>query len=229
MADLGGKSHSDEKRGATHRLVGFHDRRHRPFRHDGSELLLEPTQALERVLDRVDGFLKDVLQGRLMTTRKRKYTPIPLPATRQSRRGWRQKLFVASNGTERASMETATIIGLDLAKRSFQANGAQADGSVAFRKKLTREKSSAFLPSRRAASSPWRPAGAPITGVGLSAHRAKPVPPEPDGPPTSGLARTTIHRIVTAASCVAISVARFSIRNSRKPRPWAFTTLAVSR
>src|SRR6185312_8795531 len=26
----------------------------------------------------------DVLQGRLMTTRKRKYAPIPLPATRQS-------------------------------------------------------------------------------------------------------------------------------------------------
>src|SRR5277367_3573324 len=30
-------------------------------------------------------------------------------------------------------------------------------------------KSSAFLPSSHAASSPWRPAGAPITGVGLSA------------------------------------------------------------
>ena len=34
---------------------------------------------------------RDVLQGRLMTTRKRKYAPILLPATRQSRRGWRQK------------------------------------------------------------------------------------------------------------------------------------------
>ena len=33
----------------------------------------------------------DVLQGRLMTTRNRKYAPILLPATRQSRRGWRQK------------------------------------------------------------------------------------------------------------------------------------------
>src|ERR1700685_4859361 len=54
-------------------------------------------------------------------------------------------MFVASHGTERASMETATIIGLDLAKRSFQAHGAQADGSVAFRKKLTREKVLGFL------------------------------------------------------------------------------------
>jgi hypothetical protein len=61
VADLGGKSHRDEKRGATHRLVGFHDRRHRPFRHDESELLLEPTQALERIFDRVDPFLKDDL------------------------------------------------------------------------------------------------------------------------------------------------------------------------
>ena len=42
-------------------------------------------------------------------------------------------------------MEAATIIGLDLAKRSFQAHGALADGSVAFRKKLTREKVLGFL------------------------------------------------------------------------------------
>src|SRR5271154_571355 len=48
-------------------------------------------------------------------------------------------MFVASHRTERASMKKASIIGLDLAKRSFQAHGALADGSVAFRKKLTRE------------------------------------------------------------------------------------------
>ena len=42
-------------------------------------------------------------------------------------------------------MEAATIIGLDLAKRSFQTHGALADGSVAFRKKLTREKVLGFL------------------------------------------------------------------------------------
>jgi hypothetical protein len=44
IADLGGKSHSDEKRGATHRLVGLHDRRHRPLRHDESELFLEASR-----------------------------------------------------------------------------------------------------------------------------------------------------------------------------------------
>jgi transposase len=37
-----------------------------------------------------------------------------------------------------ASMGEVSIIGLDLAKRSFQVHGAYADGSVAFRKKLTR-------------------------------------------------------------------------------------------
>ena len=42
-------------------------------------------------------------------------------------------------------MKEASIIGLDLAKRSFQAHGALADGSVAFRKKLTREKVLGFL------------------------------------------------------------------------------------
>ena len=35
-------------------------------------------------------------------------------------------------------MEHATIIGIDLAKHSCQVHGARADGSVAFRKKLSR-------------------------------------------------------------------------------------------
>ena len=42
-------------------------------------------------------------------------------------------------------MEKVSIIGLDLAKRSFQAHGALADGGVGFRKKLSREKVLAFL------------------------------------------------------------------------------------
>lgn len=42
-------------------------------------------------------------------------------------------------------MKEVIIIGLDLAKRSFQTHGACADGSVAFRRKLTREKLLAFL------------------------------------------------------------------------------------
>ena len=42
-------------------------------------------------------------------------------------------------------MEKVSIVGLDLAKRSFQAHGALAEGSVAFRKKLSREKVLAFF------------------------------------------------------------------------------------
>ena len=42
-------------------------------------------------------------------------------------------------------MERVNIIGLDLAKRRFQAHGARADGGVAFRKKLSRDKVLAFL------------------------------------------------------------------------------------
>jgi transposase len=45
-------------------------------------------------------------------------------------------------------MEKASIIGLDLAKRSFQAHGAQMDGGVAFRKKLSRDKVLGFLASQ---------------------------------------------------------------------------------
>jgi hypothetical protein len=68
-------------------------------------------------------------------------------------------------------MKEASIIGLDLAKRSFQAHGALADGSVAFERSSRARESSAFLPSGHAASSPWRPAGAHITGSGYRRRR----------------------------------------------------------
>ena len=42
-------------------------------------------------------------------------------------------------------MDEVSIIGIDLAKRSFQLHGARADGSVAFRRKLSRGKLLAFL------------------------------------------------------------------------------------
>jgi transposase len=42
-------------------------------------------------------------------------------------------------------MGEVSIIGLDLAKRAFQTHGAFSDGSVAFRKKLTRDKILTFL------------------------------------------------------------------------------------
>lgn len=47
--------------------------------------------------------------------------------------------------TKRASKEKVSIIGLDLAKRSFQMHGACADGAVAFRRKLSRDRFLAFL------------------------------------------------------------------------------------
>ena len=45
-------------------------------------------------------------------------------------------------------MEQVSIIGIDLAKRSFQLHGARADGRVVFRKKLSREKVLDFLASQ---------------------------------------------------------------------------------
>ena len=45
-------------------------------------------------------------------------------------------------------MEEVSIIGIDLAKRSFQVHGAKADGSVAYRKKLSRGKLLSFLASQ---------------------------------------------------------------------------------
>ena len=45
-------------------------------------------------------------------------------------------------------MEEVSIIGIDLAKRSFQVHGAKADGSVAYRRKLSRGKLLSFLASQ---------------------------------------------------------------------------------
>jgi hypothetical protein len=45
-------------------------------------------------------------------------------------------------------MEKASIIGVDLAKHGFQVHGACADGSVAFRKKISRVKFLPFLSSQ---------------------------------------------------------------------------------
>ena len=42
-------------------------------------------------------------------------------------------------------MEEVSIIGLDLAKNSFQLHGARADGAVVFRKKLSRSQVLKFL------------------------------------------------------------------------------------
>jgi hypothetical protein len=50
-------------------------------------------------------------------------------------------------------MEKVSIIGLDLAKRHLQTHGVRANGGVAFRRKLSRDKSSLFWPNARAASS----------------------------------------------------------------------------
>ena len=67
-------------------------------------------------------------------------------------------------------MEKVSIIGLDLAKRSFQAHGALPEGGVALRKKLSQEKVLGFFAVQpRAASSPWKPAGARTIGGGPSA------------------------------------------------------------
>jgi len=49
---------------------------------------------------------------------------------------------------EKASMGEVTIIGIDLAKNVFQLRGAASDGSVVFRKKLSRLLFARFATSR---------------------------------------------------------------------------------
>jgi transposase len=47
--------------------------------------------------------------------------------------------------SERASMKEVSIIGVDLAKNVFQLHGAAADGTVLFRKKLSRPQFQRFM------------------------------------------------------------------------------------
>ena len=77
-------------------------------------------------------------------------------------------------------MEQVRIIGIDLAKNSFQLHGARSDGSVAFRRKVTRAKLLSFLASQPrclvameacASSHHW---GREILGLG---HPVKLIPP----------------------------------------------------
>ncbi len=77
-------------------------------------------------------------------------------------------------------MEEVTIIGIDLAKRSFQVHGARADGSVAFRRKLSRGKVLSFLASQPPCTVAMEAcAGAHYWGREIAAlgHEVRLVPP----------------------------------------------------
>ena len=65
-------------------------------------------------------------------------------------------------------MEKVSIIGLDLAKRSFQAHGARADGGVGFRKRLSREKVLGFFAEQPRCVVAMEACGSAPTGGGPS-------------------------------------------------------------
>ena len=54
------------------------------------------------------------------------------------RRPWCARVVVLETTEQEASVAEASTIGLDLAKRVFQAHGADASGAVVFRKRLRR-------------------------------------------------------------------------------------------
>ena len=77
-------------------------------------------------------------------------------------------------------MEEVSIIGINLAKRSFQVHGAKADGSVAYRRKLSRGKLLGFLASQpRCTVAMEACAGAHHWGREIAAlgHEVRLVPP----------------------------------------------------
>ena len=77
-------------------------------------------------------------------------------------------------------MDKVSMIGIDLAKNSFQLHGAWADGSVAFRKKLSRAKVLEFLASQpRCAVAMEACASADCWGreIGHLGHAVQLIPP----------------------------------------------------
>jgi len=61
-------------------------------------------------------------------------------------------------------MEEVSIIGVDLAKNVFQLHGAAADGSVLFRKKLTRLQFERFMAAQPACTVAMEACAGGITG-----------------------------------------------------------------
>ena len=74
-----------------------------------------------------------------------------------------------------ASMERVSMIGIDLAKNSFQAHGARADGSVAFRRKLSRAKILDFVRARGGGFARYGAGSAalPVQGLRQDLQRAE--------------------------------------------------------
>src|SRR5215813_14714638 len=66
------------------------------------------------------------------------------------RRPWCARVVVLITTEQEASVSEASMIGLDLAKRVFQAHGADASGKVVFRKQLRRGQVLAFFAGRPA-------------------------------------------------------------------------------
>jgi transposase len=66
------------------------------------------------------------------------------------RRPWCARGVVLVTTEQEASVSEVSTIGLDLAKRVFQAHGADASGKVVFRKRLRREQVLAFFAGRPA-------------------------------------------------------------------------------
>jgi transposase len=61
------------------------------------------------------------------------------------RRPWCARVVAFVTTEQEASVSEASTIGLDLAKRVFQAHGADASGKVVFRKRLRREQVLTFF------------------------------------------------------------------------------------
>ena len=88
------------------------------------------------------------------------------------RRRWCARVVAFLTTEQEASVSEASTIGLDLAKRVFQAHGADASGKVVFRKRCGASRCLRFSLVGQRAWWRWKLAAAPTTGRVRSARLA---------------------------------------------------------
>ena len=121
-------------------------------------------------------------------------------------------------------MEEVTIVGVDLAKRVFQLHGAAADGTVVFRKKLSRAQFLPFLAAQPACTVAMAAEivdSVPTTGTGMPSTSNSTSRPARQAPttssPASGSRRSSRTRCSTCDPAPTTST-RWLYRPWRRPR-----------
>ena len=162
VADLDGKSHGDEKRGAAHRLEGFHDRRHGPVDQAIGRSRGGPTTKIDVIVDALgnplalrltDGQAHDITQAEALVAEAQ-------PEALLGDKGYDADAFIKSLEaraiTSRSSRQSLTARSLAIATSPSTPNATSS--SVSFNSSNSSEASRPA--TKKLPAIPRRPASA---------------------------------------------------------------------